>query len=237
MSRSVRVLVRSLQAHGYLVAIVSACEAPGPLIWPGDEVDLDELVIVRKPNLGYDFGSWSIGLDALPDALSAPRVLLLNDSMAGPFTSLEPLLDQFDSTKADVWGLTDSYQFGHHLQSYCLGFTDGILQDRPLREFWDGVQHETDKDEIIRRNELGISRLLCEEGYAVTPAFAFEHVVAPSENPVIIGWRRLLQQGFPFVKREILRTPGVAPGGVHAPRVLRELFDVDVWDWVEDRAL
>ena len=36
-------------------------------------------------------------------------------------------------------------------------------------------------------------------------------VVAPGENPVIKGWWKLLERGFPFVKREIVRDPSVAP--------------------------
>jgi len=228
-------LVSQLQANDFEVVVVSSCEAPGPLVFPELPAP-DRLTVVRKPNLGYDFGSWSIGLAAVPEILGADRVLLLNDSMAGPFAPLGPLLGEFSATRADVWGLTDTYQFGYHLQSYCLGFAGGMLAERPLRRFWAHIRHETDKDQIIHRNEIGLSVLLRQEGYSLAPAFPHETVVGSGENPVIIGWRTLLLQGFPFLKREIIRDPDVAPGGQLAPQVVRELFGAELTDWVEDRA-
>lgn len=234
VSRSVSTLIQELQAYEYQVVVVSACEASGPLGFD-DTVDLDELTVIRKPNIGYDFGSWGVALSALPGVATAERTLLVNDSMAGPFVSLRSLLEEFDATPVDVWGLTDTYQFAHHLQSYFLGFTGGILADRPLRQFWADIRHETDKGQIIMRSEVGLSRLLEEEGYVRVPAFPHESLVAAGQNPVIIGWRQLLARGFPFLKREILRVPSVAPGGRSAPMVLKAMLDIDVHDWVEDR--
>jgi lipopolysaccharide biosynthesis protein len=154
--------------------------------------------------------------------------------MVGPFISMGPLLEQLEATPADVWALTDSYQFGYHLQSYFLGFTNGALAERPLQRFWAGIRHAPDKAAIIGRYELGLSRLVREEGFVHVPAFAHELVVAPGSNPVITGWRELLGRGFPFVKREILRDPSVAPGGSAVRAVVKRLLAVDVDDWAED---
>lgn len=233
VTRSVNTLVRELQTNGYQVVVASGCESPHGLHW-GPEVDGDALVVLRKPNVGYDFGSWSIALEMVPAAVTAERVLVLNDSMAGPFSSLAPLLADFDASPADVWALTDTQQFGSHLQSYCLGFRGGVLADRPLERFWSRIRHETDKDRIILDNELGLSRLLRAEGYVLQPAFPHEKVVPTGQNPVIKGWRRLLDLGFPFVKREILRDPSVAPAGRSVRPLLHRRFGIDVADWVED---
>jgi hypothetical protein len=45
-----------------------------------------------------------------------------------------------------------------------------------------------------------------------------------------------LEDGFPFLKREIVRNPSVAPAGEWAPRVLARLYGVVLSEWVEDRA-
>ena len=234
ITRSVTTLVRELQAGGYVVVVTSSCESPHGLDW-GPDVDPGRLVVLRKPNVGYDFGSWSVALEMVPAAAEAERTLVLNDSMAGPFTSLGPLLDDFDRSPADVWALTDTQQFGSHLQSYCLGFRDGVLTDRPLERFWSRIRHETDKDRIIHDNELGLSKLLRGEGYVLLPAYPHEKVVDSGQNPVIKGWRRLLDLGFPFVKREILRDPSVAPAGRSVRPLLHRRFGIDVADWVEDQ--
>jgi lipopolysaccharide biosynthesis protein len=232
-SRSVSSLVAELQSVGYRVIVSSACEAPEFLAF-SDRVDVDELVVVRRPNVGYDFGSWSVALRLMPEIAVADRVIIANDSMAGPFVPLGPVLDQFENTPADVWALTDSRQYRLHLQSYFLGFRDGVLSSWPLRQFWARVRDEPDKLQTIWQNEIGLSRLLCEEGYVQTAAFPSGTVVRPGLNPVIVGWRKLLERGFPFLKREILRDPAVAPDGESAPEVIRRLFGIEVGEWVEE---
>lgn len=235
VTRSFCTLVRELQEHSYQVVVSSAAEGVDTLQW-SEGVDETALVVVRKPNAGYDFGSWSLAMHVIPDIAAADRVLVANDSMIGPFQPLRPLLQQFDETSVDVWGLTDTYQFGYHLQSYFFGFAGGILQDPPLRAFWVGICQEPTKADVIRRNEVGLGRLLWEEGYVQGAAYPFEELVAAGENPVIIGWRRLLERGFPFLKREILRNPLVAPGGASAAAVVRRLTGCELHEWIAAQA-
>ena len=235
VTRSFATLVRELQLHGYRVAVSSTTEVPDALQWPEEvDVDLDALSVIRRPNLGYDFGSWSVALELLPQAAAAERTIIANDSMAGPFTTLRPFLEAFDACSLDAWALTDTEQAGRHLQSYFLGFCDGVLQDRALAHFWSHIRCEPHKQEIIHRYELGLSRLLQLEGYIHLPHFSHEDVVTGGDNPVISGWKRLLDLGFPFVKREILRDPDVAPAGRSVPFVLEKRFGVDVAEWVDE---
>lgn len=229
--RSTRVLVRELATNGYEVLVVSTSPAPGPLEW-GPDGPGDGVVVLRRPNTGYDFGSWAVGLHRHPQVRSARRVLLLNDSMVGPFAPLAPLLADFDgAVGTDVWGLTDTLQFGHHLQSYVLGFRDGVLADRPLRAFWDGVRLQPDKQQIIFAYEIGLSRLLAREGYAARARFGQHLVVEPGLNPVILGWEGLLRAGMPFVKRQLLTEPEVAPDAHRVPEVVRELYGEELGEW------
>lgn len=65
-------------------------------------------------------------------------------------------------------------------------------------------------------------------------AYPSNTVVAGGLNPVITGWRRLLEVGFPFVKRELLRDPSVAPDAEDAAAVVAELTGCDVADWTRD---
>jgi lipopolysaccharide biosynthesis protein len=232
-SKSVCSLVAELQACGYRVVVSSTCEAPEALVF-SDPVLEDDLVVVRRPNVGYDFGSWSVALALMPEIATAERVILANDSMVGPFGRLGPFLELFESTAADSWALTDSRQYCLHLQSYFLGFRDGVLSAWPLRQFWAGVREEPEKLQTILQNEIGLSRLLHEEGYVQTAAFPSHTVVSPGQNPVIVGWKSLLERRFPFLKREILRDPAVAPDGEGAAQFVRQLLGIDVREWVEE---
>ncbi len=230
VSRSFRELTHQLAELDYRTVIVSAAEFSQPLDWGG--AIPAQTIVFRKPNLGYDFGSWAVGLGMLPAIAEAPRVILANDSMLGPFSDIAPLLADFDSTLVDVWGLTDTRQFSHHLQSYFLGFRDGVLAERPLRDFFSGVREERSKWEIVKHNELALSALLRREGYLIKPAFRGEDVVGAGQNPVIAGWRQLLELGFPFVKRQILSDPTVAPRSEQVAGVVEAVFGARIEDWI-----
>lgn len=230
LSRSFVELVGQLSRHGYRTVVVSACPDTGVLQWGGRRPP--DTVVLRKPNVGYDFGSWSVGLAELPAIASAERVILANDSMVGPFTDLMPTLEMFESARSDVWALTDTRQYFRHLQSYFLGFAGGVLDDAPLARFFANVRHERDKWDVIYRYELGLSRVLRREAYGISAGYRADDVVAPGENPVIRGWWRLLLRRFPFVKREIIRDPDVAPRGEWVPREVRAIFGERIEEWL-----
>jgi len=230
VSLSFCTLVEEFVDAGYGVIVVSSATCPTELDW--GPTNLAEAVVLRKPNVGYDFGSWAVALNRFPAVRSAEHVMLANDSLVGPFATIASLLDEFEGTRADVWGLTETLQFSRHLQSYFVGFRGGVLEERPLMDFWSDVRHYQDKNLVIHRNELGLGRLLQDEGYAVDAAFVAEQVVAAADNPTIIGWHRLLANGFPFVKRELVRTPTLALDGADVKAVVKEIFGVDVEDWL-----
>jgi lipopolysaccharide biosynthesis protein len=230
ISRSVSELVRSLVNHAYQVVIASAAEGEAPLEWP--DVRPAGVIVLRRANVGYDFGSWATALDLYPGISTSDQVLLLNDSLAGPFQSIEALLLHFDRTAADIWGLTDTCQFGKHLQSYCLGFKRGCLSEPVLARFWRSIRVEGSRDDVIMRYEIGLGRLLQREGFSVDAAIRYGRVVRDGENPTIIGWRRLLDIGFPFVKRQLLRQPHVAPDGSLVREVVERKFGLNLDEWL-----
>lgn len=230
LTRSVRTTVSAIVGAGYRVVIVSTSENPEPLDWQDERPN--GVTVIRRPNLGYDFGSWATALDRYPVMLEAQRILLVNDSLAGPFATIDPLLERFHDSSADAWAVTDTAQFGYHLQSYILGFPGHSLREPPLRRFWRDVRVERTKDDVIWRNEIGLSELLRRERFASDVAIPFQRVVPKGTNPTIVGWRKLLDRGFPFVKRELLLRPEIAPDGDQVRSELRRRFGVDVDEWV-----
>lgn len=230
VSRSLSALTRSFVDRQYRVVLCSSAPVPDRLRLPDDLAH--KVTVLRKPNVGYDFGSWAVAQAWEPSIRQARHVILANDSLAGPFGDLGDVISRCEVSHADVFGLTSTTQFGPHLQSYFLGFNGGVLADPQLAAFWQGVRHERDKTSVIHRNEIGLGNLLRREGYSQDAAFPYWKVVEDGLNPTIRGWRGLLELGFPFLKREILRTPTVAPGGDQAPDVLRRMFGIEVKDWL-----
>lgn len=230
VGRSPRELVGALVANGYEVLFVSAAPGAEPLDWASGRPP--PATILRRPNVGYDFGSWGTALQRYPWIGGIDQVLLVNDSLIGPFGPMDHLLEQFDGSRADVWGLTDTTQFTHHLQSYCLGFKGGCLNEGPLARFWRTVRAEDSRDAVIMRNEIGLARLLARERFVTEAAIPYWRLVAEGQNPTIMGWRRLLDHGFPFVKRQLLLHPDLAPDGRDARAVIEGRFGIGVDAWL-----
>ncbi|CAB4909617.1 unannotated protein [freshwater metagenome] len=232
-SRSAVQLVAELQRCGYRVTVSSTSESAEPLDFSaGGSVSTDELRVLRRPNTGYDFGSWAAALHADPNIAPRDHVLLVNDSLVGPFAGLGPALADFETTSADVWGLVESDQFASHLQSFFRGFRRGVLAEPPMAAFWAGLEVVPDKDQLIAEYEFGFSEFLVDRGYSTAAFVHHTSVVAPGLNPTILGWRALLAAGVPFVKRELVRSPGLAPDGHDLPAEVTARFGVEVTEWV-----
>jgi hypothetical protein len=230
VGRSASELTRAVHNVGYDVVVVSTAPGVTPLEWTGGRPP--GVVVLRRPNVGYDFGSWATALARYPTIADSNHVLMLNDSLVGPFQSIEHLLDRFHASAADVWGITDSTQFHYHLQSYCLGFTRQCLRVPPLARFWQGIRSWPSRSEVIQANELGLSRLLAREHFVTEAAIPYWRTVKEAQNPTILGWRRLLDLGFPFVKRQLLQEPDVAPDGAQVRVEIWRRFGVRVDEWV-----
>jgi lipopolysaccharide biosynthesis protein len=169
--------------------------------------DLGGIALIRR-NIGLDFGAWRMGLRTLnlpgPDTR---RILLINDSVYGPVTPLAPLLARMTPGEADLWGLTDSPERGWHLQSYFLLAHEGLIRSDAWRQFWGRVYPLPFKRWMVGRYEIGLSRRVARVGLRARALFPYAALVpdASVRNPTLDGWRVLLEAGFPFLKRELLR--------------------------------
>jgi hypothetical protein len=126
--------------------------------------ELCAAVIVRK-NIGYDFGAWRDALDylGLPRA-ETEEVILANDSVFGPLLPLGDTLRRLNYAKADIWGLTESWQLRYHLQSFFLAFGPAALRAEAFRKFWKSVRPVPVKSYIIHAYEVGVTQAMMKGG-------------------------------------------------------------------------
>jgi hypothetical protein len=229
-SRSLIALITEFEAEGYTVVLVRASDTVHRPVWP--DTSTISPIVIAKPNIGYDFGSWATALAVFPEIASVQRVILANDSLLGPFAPLSTMIADFEQSSSDVWGATDTTEYFPHLQSYLLGFTGGVLAHRAVRSFWRHIRVIADKDAIVVRYEIGLSRLLAREGFLSRPWFHHDRIVPEGGNPTTVGGSRLLAAGFPFVKRILIENPDVFPDAAVATAFVREQYGQDVADWV-----
>lgn len=209
-----------------------------------------DAVMIRE-NVGYDFPAWRDALRHfdLPRGNTA-QLLLINDSVIGPFVPLGPILARADLAEADVWGATDSRQHRHHLQSWFVLVGPAALRSAAWRAFWSGVKAVESKDWVIRRYELRLTSTLRRGGLRCKALWPYEHVAEralaalPADasaarreqarrnaaaivdgvelNPTAELWRAALASGCPFLKRELLRSNPVGVADVNEWRAAVE---------------
>ena len=117
----------------------------------------------------YDFGSYRLGLAEAESRgwlTSASHVLLCNDSVIGPFFGLEPVVQKMIDSAAHVWGLTESYLYSPHLQSYFLLIRSEVILNPAVRDFFDSVVPQSSRHDVIQAYELGFSRLIKSLGFS-----------------------------------------------------------------------
>lgn len=143
-------------------------------------------VIVRR-NVGYDFAAMREGIERVglprPDT---EMVLLVNDSVYGPLQPLGPLLERLDFSRADLWGLTESWQTRYHLQSYFVAFGRAALTSPAWEAFWRGVRPVSSKWWIILHYEIGLTQRFLRAGMRARALWRYQdlvHLIPAMEAP------------------------------------------------------
>ncbi len=182
--------------------------------------------IVQRENIGYDFGSWVIGLNLIKDK-NAKEVILTNDSIYGPFSDLKLNYLEMQKKNLDLWGLTDSFEVRYHIQSYFLCINEKILNDK---RFWDWLNNfyyyrSEFKTLIVNKYEIGISRFLLSLNYKIGAFISYYDLIEKLDekeisnrslesvfkNPTLNLWEILiLEYNFPYLKRNLLTSQRIS---------------------------
>lgn len=198
---------------------------------------------------------------ALPRA-NTELLLIANDSVYGPLQPLGPLLDRIDFAAADLWGATESWQQYYHLQSYFIAAGPAVFRHPAWSDFWSNVRPVDHKTWIITQYEVGLTRRMLRAGLRCAALWPYTeligeivpgsisgdadgdvreqqdrrirglHVKGRAMNPTTDLWRVLLQQGYPFLKRELLReNPSHVADVSEWRQVVRTVSTVDMADF------
>jgi lipopolysaccharide biosynthesis protein len=229
----VEVLLRALAQVCSRVVFVSTSRLP-----PGELAKIQPLVehALLKDNVGLDFGMWQHAFEHI-DLAGCDELVLVNSSVVGPVFPLGPIMQQMSQEPCDFWGMTDNTEFHWHLQSYFLVFKRKVLDDPEFQRFWRELEPAQSKQQIIESYEVGLSKLLRDEGF-IGKAFA---ATTSWANGFQRWWMRhtkrtnatlwypleLLNAGMPFVKVALLKDKSrpVVPAVLEAMRLTG--YDVD----------
>jgi len=179
--------------HDFTLHYLEALHAAGfAIVFVSNAPRLDErqrrriapfcALMLRRANRGYDFGAYKDGIAAIPRLKGRDQLLIANDSIYGPLQPLEAVLEKADPDRADVWGMTDSWEKSYHLQSYFVLFMKAALASEAFASFWGSVRYLQSKTEVIRRYEIGMAAALFRDGLRVKALYPYRQVAASVER-------------------------------------------------------
>ncbi|WP_156738427.1 rhamnan synthesis F family protein [Mycobacterium sp. E2699] len=180
--------------------------------------------IYTRRTLSLDFGSWHLAWRIQQEygwSLDQfDRLTLANDSVFGPLFPIEEMWSAFHD--ADMYGAIESAESGPHLQSFFLSWDLNSRTRAFLDDLWNDFRYIVDKQRLIRRYEIGLSKRARVEGLSIKPFLSAAAVKAtygrspahqwtsrfsgPPVNNTLYFWDGLIEHlRFPFLKTVLPR--------------------------------
>lgn len=215
-------LLRSLAPEAEIVFIANGKLRPGEAY----KVQGCCRRVVERENRGFDFAAWrDVLVDPATDPARYDEVILLNNSIIGPFRPFSGIFAEMEARGADFWGLSEfprtcnprreeakAFTDGvipRHLQSYFLVFSRAVVASEAFRAFWRGVADEDDIIKVVSKYEVRLSGVLEAAGFrsavllAVSGRLQELEAENPSFNALYCRPLDFLLLGFPFIKKNI----------------------------------
>jgi O-antigen biosynthesis protein len=118
----------------------------------------------------YDFGSYKRGFfflkeNYLKELNELDELVFANDSCYS-IGNFEEVFKKMSTKECDFWGMTqNTEQFQPHIQSYFVSFRSRIVKSECFSLFLKKIQKEPNKHDIIKNYEVGLTKILCENGF------------------------------------------------------------------------
>lgn len=166
---------------------------------------------------GYDFGSWRKGLCYLNENKLLNKfdsIILANDSCYGPVYPLKDVIQKMQNTKADFWGLVDSYDGQYHILSFFYYFTKRVFIDKYFMDFFTQLPQKMSFEDACKKGEIAFTMYLKKKfsSDVLIPDFSTGSsrcYLSGNRNPTLWPYS-LLKQGFPLIKvKALMGTYGV----------------------------
>jgi len=162
--------------------------------------------VLCRDNSGFDFAAWKKYLEKNPDVLRRyDEIILCNCSCYGPVFPIEGVFRKMDGVSCDFWGLCRhpgiEGKFPPHLQSYFLVIRSRLLRDSSFSEYFRSLRAAEGWEEAVGQ-ETHFTEYFENKGF-LSASFIEEGLMEIYPDPSIILPEKLLERGFPFVKRKV----------------------------------
>jgi hypothetical protein len=194
VSESQRFTIRKLKESERALCVV--CATPDPSSMP-EELSHTADALYWKHMRGFDFSAYRIGLHAVARHSTGSDVLLLNDSVLGPFSDINALLAR---SPWAMTGFTASASRENHIQSYAFHLSDVTpLRLKQLQTVLPGSFAFNTYDAVITCQETRMARIASHSMSVGSLWYCADRRSLP-----LVRATELLDRGFPFIKRSLL---------------------------------
>lgn len=174
--------------------------------------------IFFRENIGYDTGGFK---DALCNYIGWDQVLqyeelvLVNDSMFGPFKPMETIFNEMAEKDVDFWGLAKhgegknkeiSY-FPEHIQTYFLVIRSKMLHCAEFKEYWEKMPYYSTYIENVKQHETRFTQYFSDLGFLYNTLADTEindsiHFGNNYTQFSMISYELIKKRNFPFLKKQ-----------------------------------
>ena len=192
---------------------------------------LGHTILIRK-NIGYDWGGYRDLLLSVGTS-DRPFITIMNNSIV-PLFPYSAFLDRQERLAMEIKGLTGAVESAtpiRHLQSFCMTFSNQALNSG-ITEWLKGTKNVSSKWAMVYFREIQLCRIakhnsiewrallsndvirrFSKNNFDIVSDYKDSHVYqmvcknlnTGRLNPSHHLWRFLLELGFPFIKKELLR--------------------------------
>ena len=157
----------------------------------------------------YDFGSYRRGFEWADEnglLRDADELIFCNDSCYGPIFPFRTVFSEMKRRDCDFWGMTESYQMRHHLQSYFMVFKQKVFSSESFRSFVLSLEKQNDFWGYVEKYETRFTEYLIKAGFKCSSFCPYESVAHSDSKELInpcVYPVTLLSLGMPLVKRKV----------------------------------
>lgn len=190
--------------------------------------------IIAKKHGEYDFGSYKRGyFYALEQGLlgDCDELVFCNDSCYGPLFPIEDIFEKMSFENIDFWGNTANPRGllnadFPHVQSNFLVLKKQVFTSDIFKSFVHSVMKETNKNDIIIKYEIGLTKYLEDNGF-VWDVYCKSSKKIPHSQ--IFHYKKLIQNDKnSFVKTSIYRFDNLLNGIIPSYKVIEENSNYDI---------
>lgn len=139
------------------------------------------LMVIERPNYGYDFGGYREGILCLFERGVSPEHLILkNDSVWFPLWPDSDLIKRALADENDIFGIfLNVHGWKHqksHLQSYFYRFGRRIVSSPEFERYWRDLLMTNNKHAVVRQCEVRLTEWFRRKGFSVGQLFDAEEM-------------------------------------------------------------